>query len=545
MITIFKARKILTMNPSNPVADYVAVKDGKILGAGKLEELTGWGDHKIDDQFAEKTLMPGFVEGHAHSMEGTLWRHVYCGYFDRMSPDGKVWKGVKSKEAVINRLKEASSRMNDPDSPLPGWQLDPIYFEDAQITRKDLDLVSSTRPIGVLHASGHILNANSKALELAGYLKSGLNHPGIPLDEDGLPSGELRGPDVMTPVFQHIGFGRDMLDCDKEGLRDFARLCVRAGVTTVTDLASRLDETLVSMMLAVTEDENYPARVVPFRFFHGLSPADLIEHASKLKTQSTNKLRLGHIKIVTDGSIQGFTARLRAPGYYNGAPNGLWYVPPDQLDKVYGLALKAGLLVHTHTNGDEATQLAIETLEKNLRETPSPDHRFTLQHCQLADAAQFRKIAKLGFCVNLFANHTYFWGEQHYHLTVGPERAARMNACATALSNGVPLAIHSDAPITPLAPLYTAWCAVNRVTATGRVLGKRERISVDDALRTITLGAAYTLKLDGEIGSIEAGKQADFAVLKEDPTQVDPMALKDVGVWGTVLGGRVFAASKI
>ena len=114
---------------------------------------------------------------------------------------------------------------------------------------------------------------------------------------------------------------------------------------------------------------------------------------------------------------------------------------------------------------------------------------------------------------------------------------------ASALDAGVPLAIHSDAPVTPLGPLFTAWCAVNRRSATGRVLGEGERIRVDAALRAVTLGAAYTLKLDHEIGSIEPGKRADFVVLEEDPTQVDPARLKDVKVWGTVQGGRVFQAA--
>ena len=117
-----------------------------------------------------------------------------------------------------------------------------------------------------------------------------------------------------------------------------------------------------------------------------------------------------------------------------------------------------------------------------------------------------------------------------------------MNACATALREGVPLAIHSDAPITPLGPLFTAWCAVNRLTASGHVLGAQERIGVADALRAITLGAACSLGLDDEIGSVECGKQADFCVLDDDPTAVDPAALKDVRVWGTVQGGRVFRA---
>jgi len=118
-----------------------------------------------------------------------------------------------------------------------------------------------------------------------------------------------------------------------------------------------------------------------------------------------------------------------------------------------------------------------------------------------------------------------------------------MNACATALSDGVPLAIHSDAPVTPLDPLFTAWCATNRETATGRVLGPQERISAADALRAVTLGAAYTLKLDHEIGSIECGKRADFAVLEDDPMEVDPTQLKDVRVWGTIQNGRIFPAT--
>ena len=120
-----------------------------------------------------------------------------------------------------------------------------------------------------------------------------------------------------------------------------------------------------------------------------------------------------------------------------------------------------------------------------------------------------------------------------------------MNACATALREGIPLAIHSDAPVTPLGPLFTAWCAVHRATATGRILGEHERIQVPEALRTITLGAAYTFKLDGEIGSIEAGKRADFAVLEDDPLEIGGENLKDVRIWGVVQGGRVFPASAV
>jgi predicted amidohydrolase YtcJ len=209
------------------------------------------------------------------------------------------------------------------------------------------------------------------------------------------------------------------------------------------------------------------------------------------------------------------------------------------------LALAAGVQVHTHTNGDEATEMALDMLEPALKDVPSPDHRFVLQHCQLADAAQFRKMGKLGMCVNLFANHHFYWGDEHYRLTVGPERATQMNACRTALDTGVPMAIHSDAPVTPLGPFFTAWSAINRLTASGRTQGAHEKIGLDEALYAITLGAAYTLHMDGEIGSIEVGKLADFAVLEDDPYEIGGADLKDVRVWGTVQGGRIFPVADL
>ena len=119
-----------------------------------------------------------------------------------------------------------------------------------------------------------------------------------------------------------------------------------------------------------------------------------------------------------------------------------------------------------------------------------------------------------------------------------------MNAAGSALRLGIPIAFHSDAPITQLSPLFTAWCAVQRKTSSGRVLGENERISVSAALHAITLGAAYTLKMDHLVGSIEVGKYADFAVLEQDPTLIDPDHLKDISVWGTVLGGKVFESPK-
>ena len=153
---------------------------------------------------------------------------------------------------------------------------------------------------------------------------------------------------------------------------------------------------------------------------------------------------------------------------------------------------------------------------------------------------QMRRIKSLGLCLNLFSNHLYYWGDAHHDLTMGPERAAQMNAAGSAKRLGIPFAIHSDAPVTPLGPLFTAWCAVNRTSSSGRVLGPEERLTVSQALHAVTLGAAYTLRMDHLVGSIEAGKFADFAILDSDPLEVAPEALRDIGVHATVLGGRIF-----
>ena len=139
--TLLQARKIITMNPSRPLATHVAVRDGRILGTGALEELAGWGPYELDSRLAAKVLMPGLVEGHSHLMEGGFWRFVYCGFFERSDPDGKLWSGAKSLDAVLQRLNEAQAALPDASTPLAGWGFDPIYFYNRRCVREDLDRV--------------------------------------------------------------------------------------------------------------------------------------------------------------------------------------------------------------------------------------------------------------------------------------------------------------------------------------------------------------------------------------------------------------------
>ena len=542
--TIYAARKIITMNPRQPVATHVAVRDGHILGAGTLEELAGWGEHVLDERFAELVLMPGMVEGHCHSWEGSAWEDPYLGYYERMAPDRVMHSGCRSIEDVVDRLVKARDEAADAGEPIMGWGLDPIFFGGRRVVASDLDRVSTTRPVLVMHQSGHIVNVNSELMRRAGITRD-TNVQGLVKDASGEPTGELQGPALRNIAYRATGRNR-FLDMGRgDALWRFAHSALLAGVTTATDLANELPEETVASQVEITAHEDFPLRVVPAFIGTTRPAAEGVEWVRSLIPRGNERLRYGLVKLVADGSIQGFTARMKWPGYYNGAPNGLWYIDPDELPAVLGTYHRAGLQVHIHTNGDQASETAIDAIEQVLAERPAPDARFTLQHCQMAHDAHFRRMARLGVCANLFSNHLYYWGDQHYELTMGPERACRMDAAGTAQGLGVPYAIHSDAPVTHLAPLFTAWCAVNRLTASGRVLGEGERIGVADALHAITMGAAYTLKLDGEIGSIETGKRADFAVLEEDPLEVGPAALKDVPVWGTVVGGRVFPCSAI
>lgn len=542
---IYRAKRIVTMDRNLPFATHVAVREGRILAVGGADCAEPWGGGRHDDRFAGDVLLPGFVEGHAHMMAGAMWKFPYVGYHDRVDAEGRLWKGLTRIEEVIERLREAEARMSasgaDPQAPLYAWGFDPIFLPTERLNRTHLDAVSTTRPIAVQHSNFHLLTANSPALALAGYSRE-TNVEGVAKGADGEPNGELQEMAAMFPLMRRIGVDFRSLSANPEAVANFAKIAVQTGTTTMTDLHAALPDEDVAALLAATGAADYPLRIVPMLGAAMMAPGDVAPMALKLKGRSTDRLRLGGVKLVLDGSIQGFTARLRWPGHLGGQPNGIWVIAPEQARALIRDLHAAHVQMHIHTNGDEASELAIDAVEAAIAAHPWPDHRHTLQHGQMIDRAQFRRMKALGLCANLFANHIWYFGDMHVAKSIGPDRARRMDACRDCLDIGVPLAIHSDAPVTPLAPLGTAWCAVNRLTMSGACLGPEQRIGVMEALEAITLGAAYTLKLDHEIGSIEAGKIADFAVLAEDPLEVAPEALRDVKVRGVVSAGRVFLA---
>jgi predicted amidohydrolase YtcJ len=541
-ITIFVAKKIVTMNPSNPTGTHVAVREGKILGVGTLDEVKGWGDYELDDTFKDKVLLPGFIEVHSHAMEGMTGVYPYQGYFDRQAPDGRILKGIQGIETLLDDLHAHEAQMTDPDAPLITVGFDPIYFAGVRLNKTHLDTVTTTRPIFLLHASGHLATVNTAMLKKHNITKDSLAD-GVVKGDDGEPNGELQEIPAMAlaesafmPFFESMG--------GEKCIWGFGQMARQVGITSVGDLGGTIltNPNSLSLWERIVNAPEFPSRVTIYNVptLPGTS-TDWNEAAMKVKNlqqkHSSDKLRFPGVKFVIDGSIQGWTAVMNWPGYYTGQDQGLLLTVPEQF-KDWALPFhKAGINIHVHCNGDKTIDLYLETVEELLKEVPWFDHRHTLQHSQLVTQAQFRKMKVLGMCANIFTNHIWYWGDAHYEQTLGPERANRIEACATAKRIGVPFSIHSDANVTPLGPLHIMWCAVNRVTPKGRVLGEHEKISAYDALWAVTQDAAYQMHMDHEIGSIECSKFADFAVLDESPLDVDPMKIKDIAVWGTVVGG--------
>ncbi|MFM8862353.1 MAG: amidohydrolase [Acidimicrobiia bacterium] len=537
---VYRSRLVRTLDRGRPVADAVAVRGGRVLAVGTLDELSAYGPARIDDRFADHVIVPGFVEAHTHVFGAHLWEFPYLGYFDRTDTDGHKWSGCPSISAVVERLREAESRI-DGDEMLLGWGFDSVYLGGERLCAADLDRVSRTRPIFVLHASGHVASVNTAALEV-GNVAAHTNVVGVVVDRDGRPDGELREPAAMSLV---PGLGKIFASADPAiTLRRFGREAASVGCTTVVDLGTTTPSNpeAVATTRAVVDESDFPVRLSSFLMAGRAFDVDSARAVmDDLRGRSSDAFRVGHIKIVLDGSIQQRTARLLPPGYLDREARGIWVMAPETFRQTFTSFHAAGALIHVHCNGDEATELFLDVLADALQQHPRWDHRHTVTHSQLTTASQYRRLAALGGCANIFSNHIWYWGDQHRDLIIGPDRAARMDAAATALAAGVPISLHCDTPVTPISPLATMHHAVNRRTATGRPLGLDECITPAQALGAMTLGSAFILRMDHEIGSIQAGKFADLAVLDADPLAVAPDEIAAIGVVATARSG-VFCA---
>ena len=230
-----------------------------------------------------------------------------------------------------------------------------------------------------------------------------------------------------------------------------------------------------------------------------------------------------HVKLFTDGGFYAQLMQVAKPGFIDGH-HGEWMTAPEQFEELARRFWHEGYQIHVHCTGDLGVDLALDVLATLQWERPRFDHRFTIEHFGLSTPEQVRRMKELGAIVSANVYYVHELGEAYWAGSVGHERASQMARLGTLGRHGVTTALHSDFTMAPARPLTNAWVAVNRIGESGRVLGAEEVISVDAAMRAITIDAAYVLGMENEIGSIRAGKLADFTVLNDDPYEVDPVS---------------------
>ena len=541
-ITVFVARTVRTMEPSLPVAEAVAVRDGRIVEVGTLETMRPWLEshhYEVDDTFKDLCIMPGLIDPHLHpSMAAILLLMQFTTAVGWDLP-GEEIRPVHDEEQFRARLGDLNADL-PPGDPLFAFGHHPIWHGD--IDRSALNEISTTRPIVVWHRGYHSLVVNDACLrwmELDTAVAR--SHPQIDLEEGkffetGL---EVALAHLRSFILEEKRFRR--------GLDRMRQVIHHGGHTTIGDAAFGFYgfEEEWAHLQAVMEQPDTPFRIQMMSYTMGpdgdaRTDRQFLENVLAHPARNTHRLRFSdHAKLFADGGFFAELLMLKPPGHLDGR-HGEWITPPERFEEIARVLWNAGLKIHVHCSGDLGVELALSTLEKLQRERPRFDHRFTFEHFGVSSSQQVDRIAAVGGVASVNAYYVYELSEAFAANVVGYERASQISRLGSLERAGVRFAVHSDFPMAPAKPLYNAWVAANRLTESGALMGPNERASLDAAIRAITTNAAYVLGLEEEIGSLRWGKRADFTILEEDPYMVDIESLRDIPIWGTVFEGKKY-----
>jgi predicted amidohydrolase YtcJ len=503
-----------------------------IEAVGSTEEIMALvGDDTEVVDLRGRTLLPGFIDAHGH-FPGSGMRVIGA---DLNSPPIGV---INTMAEVLAALEEQAAKTSSGKWVSGFGYDDTLLAEKRHPTRAELDAVSTEHPVVVMHVSGHMLVANSVALELVDIDASTADPEGGVIGRrpgSTEPNGLLEETArlSMMPLMQNdIGF-IDFYRMMKSAANEYSAI----GVTTAQ--SGGTSKELTRGLSLFSKVGVIPQRLVLFPFetefgeslFNGdYDPADY----------NSEKVVMGAVKIVADGSIQGYTGYLSMPYHapyhgdasYRGYPAVLREPLFEQVEALH----KAGYQIAIHGNGDESIEDILDAFEAAQQAHPVQDPRMILIHSQMAREDQVARMKDLGVTPSFFTAHTYYWGDRHRDIFMGPKRAAVMSPSKWAQDYGVRFSSHMDTPVTPMLPLQAVWSQVHRITYGGDVLGPEQRTSVMDALRAVTIDAAWQVFQEGNRGSLEPGKYADLVVLSGSPLD-DPMAMRDLQVERTVVGG--------
>jgi len=520
-VQIYANGDILTMNPNQPNATAIAVKNGKILAVGDLGAVKkAAGDNYEYYDLEGHTMVPGFIETHDHMVQ-----------------HGAILQMLDVTPFTHPTLREALQTLKtlkpDKDGWIKAWAVDQtLYREKRGPTIQELDQLFPDTPVLVWHMSGHAAYANSTALEAAGITKDTPAPIGgeFVKDKNGEFTGFLKGMPAWMAVSPLPTVTVDMI-------LDSGKHRASKGFTTVSEWSIMHSQAL-KLLSQATVDESFPVRIMGGLFVTMPGFEEVAKHA---RNYETDRFKVKFVKTWTDGSTQGGTGYFTEPFHKldfdtkKGARG-----TQEEFNRQVTQMLELGFAPGIHANGDGAMDMALNAIEHARKKTGNTEIRPQLIHCQYVRPDQFDRIAEMGnIGMTFMTPHVYFWGDMHRDVFIGPERAAKISDVKTAIEKGIPYAIHNDSPVTPPNALHSMWVAVNRLTSSGKVLGPEQRITAEQALAAYTREAAAVFGMEDEIGTLETGKHADFVVLAENPLQVDPDHIKDVKIVATVMGGRV------
>ena len=548
-VTIFTAKSIVTMERSNPEAQAVAVSGKRVVSVGTLASVkTALGDqpYRVDETFRDRVIMPGFIEQHMHPLLGALTLSTEVISMEDWDIPGRHFQGARTPEEYRERLTAINETMAENEW-LYSWGYHPLWH--GQIDRAYLDSISSTRPILVWDRSCHDFFLNTAAIEALKLDREEMLGHGFASTQFDWDKGhwyENGTIELLLPkLIGHLG-SQQRIAAGTNMLIGYLR---QKGITAFNDPGAVLLPGLWEMyqqMLGAPE--------VPFYsyFFPEARTQAVLGRSLEQSLAETERLvALGsegkvsmfpkHIKLFADGAIISHAMQMK-DGYLDGH-EGHWMMTPEMLEKWGKMYWDEGYQLHIHATGDLGLDVVLDMLEKRMRENPRPDHRTVIVHFSNSTEEQVERIARLGAIVSANPYYPIGFANKFAEYSTGPERAHAMARNGSVIRHGIPLSFHSDLPVAYADPLFLVWSAVNRQTNEGNVVAPEQRISVHDALRAVTIEAAYSWGRERELGSIAPGKIANFTVLDESPYEVDPLTLRDIPVWGTVFEGRLFPNS--
>lgn len=556
-ITVFVAKRIITMDPGWPEGTAVAVKDGRILSVGTLEDLEPWLSrfpYKIDESFKDNVIYPGFVEAHGHPVMGAIAvSRPALSYFPLRNPYGPDFPGAKSLTEAISALKTYVANAKSPNETIMTWGYDVVAMGGKFPTRQELDELSKTNPILIWDASEHYVFANSAAIDYAGVTNEQLAKTlGAGRNPDGSSNGQFLGTEAAKLVM--LKPLSDLLTPEEgmKSLRYLGALMQQAGVTTTGDLFFggvnlKLEQQLAQEYFGKPDSIARVVHIIDGVTFSELYGKDAISQGIALRSQSNERIMFNGVKFFADDAFVSLGMQLQYPNYINDDRyKGLFmFDSKDDFINAMRPWWEAGFQLHVHSNGSGGNQITLDALAELQAETPRFDHRFSFEHFGISSTAQARQLKALGALVS---TNPYYVAERAdlNANQIGTDRASLAARMQSLIDQDITVALHSDTPVGVPSPLKEVWIAVNRLgELSGKVHAPHERVvDVDKAMRMVTIDAAYALGVNDRIGSIEAGKFADFAVLDADPRDVDPMLIKDINVVATILGGKVTLTSE-